>query len=144
MLINKRAWPFGTLCRKPFEGIYRDPDLTVTQEEMNWVYVDIHSKAVCPIDLADGLHVMTVDYLGENTLDRVAGPRILDFRKSAWPGTISSATGLSSAEQWGTWSLGGSAMLEFSTPLPNRFAVHLVAHAFGPNVGKEFCRPRWG
>jgi phosphoglycerol transferase len=28
--------------------------------------------------------------------------------------------------------------LEFSEPLPERFAVHLVAHAFGPNVGKEF------
>ncbi len=28
--------------------------------------------------------------------------------------------------------------LEFSRPLPEKFTVHLVASAFGPNVGKEF------
>ena len=70
--------------------------------------------------------------------DSVAGSNTIDFRRSAWPGIIKNATGLSSAEQWGTWSLGGAVTLEFSTPLPERFAVHLVAHAFGPNVGKEF------
>ena len=70
--------------------------------------------------------------------DSVAGSNTIDFRRSAWPGIIKNATGLSSAEQWGTWSLGGAVTLEFSTPLPDRFAVHLVAHAFGPNVGKEF------
>jgi phosphoglycerol transferase len=28
--------------------------------------------------------------------------------------------------------------LEFSRPLLEKFTVHLVAHAFGPNVEKEF------
>ncbi len=68
----------------------------------------------------------------------LAGSNTIDFRRSAWPGIIAKATGLSSAEQWGTWSLGGAVALEFSTPLPDRFTVHLLAHAFGPNIEKEF------
>jgi hypothetical protein len=61
------------------------------------------------------------------------------FKKSVWQGGgISSAQGLYSSEPWGTWSASDVVTLEFSEPLPERFAVHLVAHAFGPNVGKEF------
>lgn len=60
------------------------------------------------------------------------------FRKSAWPSAISSVHGLSSSESWGSWSAGDVVTLEFSLPLPPRFKVHLMAHAFGPNAGKEF------
>jgi phosphoglycerol transferase len=42
------------------------------------------------------------------------------------------------AEAWGTWSSSKFVTLEFSMPLPEKFTVHLVAHAYGPNVGKEF------
>jgi phosphoglycerol transferase len=72
------------------------------------------------------------------TLVRATGRNTVDFKKSAWPGIISNTRGLSSAEPWGTWSSGAFVTLEFSMPLPEKFIVHLVAHAFGPNVGKEF------
>ena len=62
----------------------------------------------------------------------------IDFKKSAWSGVISRTSGLSFAEAWGTWSSGDVVTLEFSFPLPEKFTIHLVAHAFGPNVGKEF------
>jgi phosphoglycerol transferase len=62
----------------------------------------------------------------------------LDFRKASWPGVISNTIGLSSPEVWGTWSTGNVVTLEFSTPLPEKFAFHLMAGAFGPNVGKDF------
>lgn len=45
---------------------------------------------------------------------------------------------MSYSEPWGTWSASDVVTLEFSEPLPGKFTVHLVAHAFGPNVGKEF------
>jgi hypothetical protein len=59
-------------------------------------------------------------------------------RAADWSGVVSTARGLSDAEPWGTWSEGSATYLEFSAPLPEKFAVHLVARAFGPNVGKEF------
>ena len=72
------------------------------------------------------------------TLARATCTSAVDFKKSAWPGVISSARGLSKAEPWGTWSSGDVVTLEFSKPLAEKFTVHLVAHAFGPNVEKEF------
>jgi phosphoglycerol transferase len=72
------------------------------------------------------------------TLARITGSNTIDFSKSSWPGIIVKARGLSSAEAQGTWSSGDIVTLEFSTPLPEKFAIHLVAHAFGPNVEKEF------
>jgi phosphoglycerol transferase len=72
------------------------------------------------------------------TLARVTGTDTVDFKKSAWHGFISRTQGLSEPEAWGAWSLGDAVTLEFSKPLPEKFTVHLVAYAFGPNVGKEF------
>ncbi|WP_161985796.1 DUF7024 domain-containing protein [Ewingella americana] len=60
------------------------------------------------------------------------------FSKNTWPGVISKAYGLSSAEKWGAWSIGNVVKFEFSDPLPLKFNIRLTAHAFGPNVGKEF------
>jgi len=72
------------------------------------------------------------------TLARVTGTDKVDFKQSAWPGIVVRTGGLSGAEPWGTWSSGDVVTLEFARPLPQRFTVHLVALAFGPNVGKEF------
>jgi len=72
------------------------------------------------------------------TLARAICTNTVDFKKFSWPGVISSTRGLSCAEPWGTWSSSDVVTLEFSKPLPEKFTVHLVAHAFGPNVGKEF------
>ena len=62
----------------------------------------------------------------------------VDFRKSVWRGVIVSSRGLSGAEPWGTWSSSDAVILEFSVPLPERFNIHLVANAFGPNAEREF------
>jgi phosphoglycerol transferase len=72
------------------------------------------------------------------TLVRASGNNTVRFKKSAWPGILSRTSGLFPAEAWGTWSSSKFVTLEFSMPLPEKFTVHLVAHAYGPNVGKEF------
>ena len=72
------------------------------------------------------------------TLARKKGVFNVDFKKDFWPGTISSMQGLSFAEAWGRWSSGDVVTLEFVSPLPEKFTIHLVACAIGPNVGKEF------
>lgn len=71
------------------------------------------------------------------TLARAKGPDTIDFRKTSWPGLLSTARGLSAAERWGAWSVGDVVTLEFSAPLPERFSVHLKAQAFGRNVGRR-------
>lgn len=60
------------------------------------------------------------------------------FKISDWPGLISADQGLSFVEPWGVWSLGPVVTFEFSMPLPEKFELQLVAHAFATNVGKEF------
>ena len=72
------------------------------------------------------------------TLAHVTGVCTIDFKRSTWPGVVARTEGLSSAEAWGTFSSGDIVILEFSMPLPEKFSVHLVAAAFGPNVGKGF------
>lgn len=72
------------------------------------------------------------------TLARATGTDTIDFKRSVWPGVILNARGLYSAEPWGTWSSSDIVAFEFSMPLPEKFKVHLIAHAYGPNVGKEF------
>jgi phosphoglycerol transferase len=76
--------------------------------------------------------------MNDFTLARPTCTTTVDFKKSSWPGVISSARGLSFAETSGTLSSGDVVTLEFSKPLPEKFALYLVARAFGPNVGKEF------
>lgn len=71
-------------------------------------------------------------------LARITKSDTFDFKRTVWPGVLSSIQGLSQPEAWGTWSSGGQVTFEFSAPLPENFSVHLVAHAFGPNVGKDF------
>lgn len=71
-------------------------------------------------------------------LIRASESNTIDFKKSVWPGVIAKALGLSSPEAWGTWSDSDIVTFEFSTPLPEKFELHLVAHAFGPNIEEEF------
>ena len=75
---------------------------------------------------------------GTTTFGETGEGITVDFKKSAWPGVISSAQGLSSTEPWGTWSASDTVILEFSKPLPDKFNIHLIANAFGQNAGKEF------
>ncbi len=72
------------------------------------------------------------------TLARAFHTVTVDFKRSSWPSVISRTEGLSFAEPWGTWSLGDAVTLDFFNPLPEKFTLHLVASAYGPNVGKEF------
>ena len=71
-------------------------------------------------------------------LVRASGENVLDFKKGAWPGIIRKVKGLSMPELWGTWSQSDIVTFEFAGSLPSKFEIHLVAHAFGPNVDKEF------
>lgn len=71
-------------------------------------------------------------------LVRASGENVLDFKKGAWPGIIRKVKGLSMPELWGTWSQSDIVTFEFVGSLPSEFEIHLVAHAFGPNVDQEF------
>lgn len=71
-------------------------------------------------------------------LIRASGENVLDFKKGAWPGIIRKVKGLSTPELWGTWSQSDVVVFEFAGALPSKFEIQLVAHAFGPNVDKEF------
>lgn len=72
-------------------------------------------------------------------LARASGESVLDFKKGAWPGIIRKVKGLSTPELWGTWSQSDIVTFEFAGSLPSEFEIHLVAHAFGPSVDKEFA-----
>ena len=72
------------------------------------------------------------------TLTRIATSEAIDFRTDDWRSLITRTQGLASPESWGTWSSGDRVVLEFSKPLPSDFTVRLTAHAFGPNIGKDF------
>jgi len=71
-------------------------------------------------------------------LIRASGENVLDFKKGAWPGIIRKVKGLSTPELWGTWSQSDVVVFEFAGALPSKFEIQLVAHAFGPNIDKEF------
>ncbi|KUM25858.1 hypothetical protein AU467_24455 [Mesorhizobium loti] len=75
--------------------------------------------------------------LNDFSLFRIGNSRKIDFTKKSWPGILAGVQGLSSAEAWGTWSDGPTVTLEFVTPLPKKFVLHLTARAFGPNVGRN-------
>lgn len=76
--------------------------------------------------------------MNEGPTDLATIPHTIDFKKAAWPGVVSKVEGLSGAEPWGTWSEGDKVVIEFTTPLPEKFTVHLTAIAFGPNAEKDF------
>ena len=71
-------------------------------------------------------------------LARVTRSDTFDFKRTVWPGVLSSIRGLSQPEDWGTWSSGEVVKFEFSSPLPEKFSIILFAYAFGQNVDKDF------
>lgn len=106
-------------------------DLARLQHGKEWVLViGEHSLPPSDFDQFSGNYF---------TLTRVMGPTtVINFKKSSWPGVITRTSGLSGTEEWGTWSVGKVVTFEFAAPLPKKFALHLVANTFIPNVGKEF------
>jgi len=84
--------------------------------------------------LAIGLFIMSFSACGPTVRTNV-----VDFRQSEWPGVIASTQGLSIAEAGGAWSNGDVVTINFAQPLPKSFKVHLIAKAFGPNIGKNFA-----
>jgi len=72
------------------------------------------------------------------TLTRISADSHLDMRDANWPGVIARAQGLATPESWGAWSTDDTVVLTFMGPLPGAFDVRLTAHAFGPNIGKDF------
>jgi len=69
---------------------------------------------------------------------RPAARNVNFFQKSDWPGGITDIDGMSGPESWGAWSDGDRVKLDFTEPLPERFALRLTANAFAYNIGKEF------
>jgi hypothetical protein len=53
----------------------------------------------------------------------------IDFSRGTLPAFIASARGLSDFEPWGCWTDGPTLTLDFRSPLPQRFVLHLIGHA---------------
>jgi len=65
-------------------------------------------------------------------------PERFDYNFSEGPnGIIERLVGVSGVESWGRWSDQKTVELHFSTPLPRRFVLTLVAEAFGPNADED-------
>lgn len=63
----------------------------------------------------------------------------IDFSRAEWPGFVRDAKGFSANEQWGRWSdrnLSKTVRIDFTTPLPNKFTLILVANGFTSNANK--------
>lgn len=103
-------------------------------DERIFYYARKHGiTGLCKLDLNSKQWVVVSDF------DiKIATIAIPFYKKSGWTAGISNVQGLSSFETRGTWSSSDVVTFEFNAPLPEKFNVHLTAHAFGPNVGKEF------
>ncbi|HVT62935.1 MAG TPA: hypothetical protein VHD33_05555 [Legionellaceae bacterium] len=60
------------------------------------------------------------------------------FSQSTYPEFVWDIFGISSAEDWGRWSLGELVSIKFLKPLPQRFKLILAGGGYGPNIGKNF------
>jgi phosphoglycerol transferase len=76
--------------------------------------------------------------LGKYLLIPVRQTYLIDFKKASWQGVLSRARGLSSPEDWGSWSIGSELQLEFAAPLPKSFDLTIQAHAFASNLNEKF------
>lgn len=57
----------------------------------------------------------------------------IDFTQQELPAFITSVRGLSDFEGWGCWTDGPQLTLEFRSPLPPQFTLHLIGHAAKAN-----------
>ena len=73
--------------------------------------------------------------MGGYTLVRLRNPKTMDFNKPLPLGVQGS--GLFPSEAWGAWSSGSVVKLEFPAPLPERFKLHVLAMALGPNTRED-------
>jgi phosphoglycerol transferase len=67
------------------------------------------------------------------------GPRPTDyatpikFSSAKPPAYVKSLTGFHSVEPWGRWSSEAPTVIQFTEPLPQKFAVHVLVDVYGPN-----------
>jgi hypothetical protein len=57
----------------------------------------------------------------------------IDFTQQQLPAGLTNVRGLSDFEGWGCWTDGPQLTLEFRSPLPPQFTLHLIGHAFKSN-----------
>lgn len=62
----------------------------------------------------------------------------LSMAKPLAGGRLERVEGLSTGEDWGSWSDAKTVRLHFAQPLPRRLTVLLNGRAFGPNAGQPF------
>lgn len=105
-------------------------DLSKTPEDKPWVLV----VGQHPLIGSDSFVLPMPGF----RLIRKSGTDLIDFKMSHWPGLVFDVAGLSFAEPWGTWSDADRVIFKMAQPLPEKFEIHLLAHAFGPNVGSPF------
>lgn len=73
------------------------------------------------------------------SLSKIGPPLFrLNFSTQGQLEGVKRVKGLSPAETWGAWSNGNEVIMEFSSPLPKKFNLRLMAHAYGTNVGEQF------
>jgi hypothetical protein len=111
---------------------------TLRQTVLNMAEAELAEAELAEAEWAEAKLAGTIPPAAPENGQLTFASHLVDFRKSTWPGVVSRSWGLSYSEPWGAWSSGKIVTLEFAIPLPNRLAVHLVAQAFGPVVGKEF------
>lgn len=110
----------------PIESVY---DISKIPAEKEWVVI------------IGNYHLLnnTFETLQMNnfTLIHTINIGAIDFKKSTKLSAVSSIQGLSETESWGVWSHSNIVTFEFSKQLPEKFNIHLTAHAFGPNIDEE-------
>jgi hypothetical protein len=57
----------------------------------------------------------------------------IDFTQALLPDSVVNVRGLSTLEAWGCWTDGPRLVLDFRSPLPPRFTLHLIGHAHQHN-----------
>ena len=57
----------------------------------------------------------------------------IDFTQATLPDPVLNVRGLSTLEPWGCWTDGPRLVLDFRSPLPRSFTLHLIGHAYKSN-----------
>ncbi|MDP3559385.1 MAG: hypothetical protein Q8R79_03415 [Legionellaceae bacterium] len=108
-------------------------DLAKLPKDTRWIVLigdlNVSDKHLASISMGGFRIMRTKNSIISNLIEFNALPEpLLDY----------SIKGLSVPEKWGTWSIEKTVSIQFNHPLPNKFKIQLVAHAFGPNIDKPF------
>jgi phosphoglycerol transferase len=76
--------------------------------------------------------------LGTSSLINFSADNVIDFRDNSWLGILEKITGISTAEEFGRWTIGKEVIMEFVSPLPEKFTLVLRGRAIGPNIDLPF------